>query len=208
MSETVVGAKLSLDRCPHCSVNRPSLRRIHSESTSDYRDRDKRYWGVYVCGNCGGVVTAFSDIPQGPVRAVFPRLLGVSAEIPERPRHYLLQAIESLHAPAGAVMLAASSVDSQLKAIGLTEGSLYARIDEASARHLITQEMAAWAHDVRLDANDQRHADSASTLPSTEDGKRCVDFALALADFLFVIPSRVRRGREAASKAPKPPVGA
>ena len=42
-----------------------------------------------------------------------------------------------------------------LKAKDYTEGSLYSRIDKAVEDRLITKEMAAWAHEVRLDANDQ-----------------------------------------------------
>ena len=85
--------------------------------------------------------------------------------VPERAKNYLRQAVDSLHAPSGAVMLAASAVDAMLKNKGYKDGSLYARIDDAAAKHLITPDMAAWAHDVRLDANDERHADESSTLP-------------------------------------------
>ncbi len=93
-------------------------------------------------------------------------------------------------------MLAASSVDSMLKERGLSDGVLYARIKAAVERHLITEEMGAWAHDVRLDANDQRHSDDTADLPSVADAQRAVDFAGALAEFLFVLPARVRRGRD------------
>ena len=92
-------------------------------------------------------------------------------------------------------MLAASAVDAMLKFLEYKEGSLYARIRKAAEDHLITDEMQAWAHDVRLDANDLRHADENAGLPQEEDAKRVLDFAMALAEFLFVLPSRVRRGR-------------
>lgn len=95
-------------------------------------------------------------------------------------------------------MLAASAVDSMLKIKGYTEGSLYTRIEKAAGDHLITKEMATWAHEVRLDANDQRHVDEAATLPTTEDATRVVDFALALAQFLFVLPAKVQRGIDSA----------
>ncbi len=52
-------------------------------------------------------------------------------------------------------MLAASSIDAMLKEKGYKVGGLYDRIKQAAKDHLITDEMAAWAHDVRLDANDQ-----------------------------------------------------
>jgi hypothetical protein len=102
-------------------------------------------------------------------------------------------------------MLAASSVDAMLKAKAYTTGSLYARIEAAAENHLITQEMSEWAHEVRLDANDQRHADEAANLPKTEDGERAIEFARALAEFLFVLPERVQRGRSNAANPPNGP---
>ncbi len=92
-------------------------------------------------------------------------------------------------------MLLASAVDAMLKDKGLKDGSLYARIDAAAKSHLITEEMAAWAHEIRLDANDQRHADDTVTLPNTADAEKVIEFAKALVQFLYVLPARVARGR-------------
>lgn len=91
-------------------------------------------------------------------------------------------------------MMSASAVDSMLKGRGLREGVLYNRIDLARDQHLITADMATWAHDIRLDANDQRHADEEMPLPTQEDAKRCLDFAMALAEVLYVLPAKVQRG--------------
>ena len=88
-----------------------------------------------------------------------------------------------------------------LKALALVDGSLYRRIDEAASKGLLTPDMAEWAHDVRLDANDQRHADVAAIAPDFEHAKRCLEFAKALADILFVLPARVTRGKTSAHKA-------
>ncbi|WP_250158170.1 DUF4145 domain-containing protein [Vibrio alginolyticus] len=118
----------------------------------------------------------------------------ISDDIPETAKAYLQQASESLHAPAGAVMLSASAVDAMLKSKGLTNGSLYSRINTAAEQHIITEDMATWAHDVRLDANDQRHADQNASLPTTIDAQRVLDFSMALAEILYVLPSKVARG--------------
>jgi len=92
-------------------------------------------------------------------------------------------------------------VDAMLKAKGLTAGSLYERIDQAAKDQLITADMSKWAHQVRLDANDQRHSDAAAPFPSNDDARRCLDFALALAEVMFVLPARVTRGiQDAAQK--------
>lgn len=132
-----------------------------------------------------------------PIAEYFPSATEIDSVVPERPRAFLQQAQESLHAPAGAVMLCASAVDAMLKIKSYAEGSLYARIEKAANDHLITTEMAKWAHEVRLDANGQRHADEAAALPTHQDATRALDFANALAEFLFVLPSRVQRGLEA-----------
>jgi len=117
-------------------------------------------------------------------------------ELPPRARDYLNQALSTIHAPAGSVMLTASAIDAMLKDQGLKDGSLNARIDTAAKNHLITQEMAAWAHEIRLDANDQRHADEAAPMATRDDAERVIAFANALAQFLYVLPARVARGRK------------
>ena len=185
---------LALARCPHCSVARPRLDLQWHEGTNNSASNRTRHWAVYLCTTCGGLVTAWAYSFGQESQDHFPMAASVSAEIPERPRTFLAQAQESLHAPAGAVMLAASAVDSMLKQRGLSEGSLYARIELAAEQHLITSDMTKWAHAVRLDANDQRHADEAASLPNEADAQRSIDFAAALAEILFVLPARVERG--------------
>ena len=54
--------------------------------------------------------------------------------------------------------------------------------------------MAQWAHQIRLDANEQRHADKDIGLPTQDEAKLTFDFAMAFAEYLFVLPSRVTRG--------------
>ena len=185
---------LVLDRCPHCAVASPSLDRQHSLRTNDHTGSRERFWSIYVCTRCGGVVSAWASEDNQQVQRYFPKTEAVSDDLPEKPRAFLQQAKDTLHAPAGAVMLAASAVDAMLKLKGYTKGSLYTRIDDASADHAITKDMALWAHDVRLDANDQRHADDEAPLPKDEDASRAVDFASALGELLFVLPGRVKRG--------------
>jgi len=99
-------------------------------------------------------------------------------------------------------MLAASAVDAMLKEKGLKDGRLYDRIKTAAEKHIITPEMERWAHQVRLDANDERHADESAPFPSEEDGKRCIDFAEAFGEYLFVLPARVTRGLQMTSAPP------
>lgn len=54
--------------------------------------------------------------------------------------------------------------------------------------------MGVWAHHVRLEANNQRHADKSVPPPTTEDAEQSLEFAEALGEFLCVLPKRVKRG--------------
>lgn len=157
---------------------------------------NKRFWKVYVCSRCGGAVTAAAEKVNGYIqkRSIHPGITGVDEEIPNPAREYLRQALNSRHSPAGSVMLCASAVDAMLKAKSYKNGSLFTRTSQAAKDHLITAEMAEWAHQVRLDANDQRHADEKVLLPDEKDAGRCIEFALVLGEFMFVLPSRIQRG--------------
>ena len=191
--------QLILNRCPHCRVDSPNLTVVAAFDTKDY-SRHTQHWYCYGCAKCGGVVTVTGE-PNDYITEMYPSEIIVSEIIPKRAASFLDQAINSLHAPSGAIMLCNSSVDAMLKDKGFKKGTLYHRIEEAIKAHLITKEMGRWAHEVRLDSNDERHADDEADLPSTEDAKKAVDFTLALAEFLFVLPARVERGlKEAEDK--------
>ena len=194
--EIHLSPNLLLNRCPHCRIDSPNLSQLYKFFTSSHDDSNPREWAIYVCKKCGGIVTAYAIKGYSYVVEVFPNRIETDNNIPEKAKAYLDQAINSIHAPSGAVMLAASSVDAMLKEKGYKIGNLYGKIKSALNDHLITKEMSNWAHEVRLDANDERHADDNAELPNGEDAKRAIDFALALAEFLFVLPSRVQRGIE------------
>ena len=193
--------QLDLERCPHCGVNSPNVaiqNKLHIVAR-----KGTKHWGIYSCQRCAGVITAEATSPNGVIKAIYPSVENIDASIPQRARSYLSQARESLHAPSGAIMLAASAVDAMLKEKKYAQGVLYARIEKAAKDGLITPDMAAWAHQVRLDANDQRHADENAVEPTGSDASKSLEFAMALAQFLFVLPARVTRGlKDTSGKTP------
>ncbi len=186
--------KLVIDRCPHCSIANPNLNQIYRKDTTDHEGKNQRFWILYVCNKCGGMVIANAWNYGQKTIQIFPSSTEISNDVPDRAKIFLEQSIASIHAPAGAVMLAASSVDAMLKEKGYNKGSLYNRIEKAVEEHLLTPEIAKWAHEVRLDANDQRHADEKASIPSGEDAKKAIDFTKAIAEYLFVLPARIQRG--------------
>jgi hypothetical protein len=192
------GNELPLERCPHCSVAKPRIINLGSpDCTGNSEEDNERIWQRYRCVSCGGVILTVSSGHNyySPIERMWPEGDLLSDSIPERARSYLKQATESLHAPSLAQIGAASAVDAMLKAKGYKEGVLNSRIKEAEGAHLITPEMAEWAHEVKLDANNQRHADESVPLPTRDEAKKTIEFAKALAEFLFVLPAMVTRGR-------------
>lgn len=134
-----------------------------------------------------------------------PRIQVASAELPAGAQRMLDQAMKGMAMPDLAVMGAAAAIDHMLKDKGLVEGSLYKRIEQAAADGLITTGMKAWAHHVRLEANDQRHADVDAGPVTREQAEAVVDFARMLGEFLYVLPARVTRGQERAKQAEEKP---
>jgi len=194
------GKFLHMERCPYCSVHRPQLEMVFAVDTETHFGGNPRHWVGYKCLSCGGVVmTVCLGTNLEQILESYPQARQIADSIPERARELLAQCQGCLGTPAGSIVLAASAVDSMLKAKGMTEGTLYGRISTAVTRHVITVEMGDWAHDVRLDANDLRHADESMPLPTMEDAERALEFAIALAEYLFVLPARVRRGRASAA---------
>jgi hypothetical protein len=185
---------LILDRCPHCKVGHPNLRSVHHIETNNHQQSHLRRWRIYQCATCGGLTIASGQNWNSIVNEVFPALDKIDDNIPSPAREYLEQANDTIHAASGSIMLSASSIDAMLKIKGYKDGTLYERINKASKEHLITDGMAKWAHKVRLDANEQRHADDKITLPTVADAKHTLDFAKALGQFLFVLPSKVEKG--------------
>jgi hypothetical protein len=189
--------RLDLARCPHCNIANPNIVHMVSFDGQPMNTGYIRLWKAYVCQSCGGAM--LGSIRKGgsdDALEFFPSNRIVDECIPDRARTFLNQSLETLQSPGGSIMLSASGIDAMLKDKGYKDGNLYKRIEEAAKNHLITNEMSQWAHQIRLEANDQRHADENSTLPTIEDAKRIVDFALALAEFLYVLPNKVIKGIE------------
>jgi len=188
--------RLELKRCPHCYIANPNIKKVHEFSTSNANKTFQRTWITYVCQSCGGAIIGSRTSSSSSALELFPRLKAVDESIPEKAKEFLSQSLETIHAPAGSIMLSATSIDAMLKEKGYKDGSLYKRIKQAAKEHLITEGMSEWANQIRLEANDQRHADENAALPTEEDAKRIIDFAFALGEFLYVLPNRVENAIE------------
>lgn len=190
---------IGLGRCPHCAVATPNMNRVWSDSWSQHG----RGWSAFRCNTCDGVVVCLMEweTDRFSLVSMWPIAQTAHTDIPEPARTFLQQAYDTLHAPDAAAVMAGSAVDAMLKAHGLIEGSLYARIDAALQANLLTKGMAEWAHSVRLGSNRPRHSDKEKPHVSKEEAKQSVEFAEALGSFLFVLTAKIDRGIAAAEKA-------
>lgn len=188
-----------LQRCPHCNIARPEMT-VLWKSDCIIPSNQSGYghnWATYKCNSCCHVVLAQSELGnQSTTRMLklFPAPEDLPNDLPERVRIYLRQAIESIHSPDGSVMLAGAAVDAMLKLKGLNSGSVYSRIDEAVKKHILTPDMASWAHEVRLGSNRPRHADTEQPHVSENEAKQAVEFTRMLGHLLFVLPAKIEKG--------------
>lgn len=205
MSEAALYNKVvyGLGRCPQCSVSNPLIDLLHEPAKHFTDSFDQTYYHFTgVCSKCRRHILFYasggSDTKKLVVVTSYPSHENISDELPAMARSFLQQAIESKHAPDGALMLSASSIDAMLKSFDLIKGTLYSRIDEAAARGVITATMAEWAHAIRLSANEPRHADEEFTGATEDQALQSISFAKALGEYLFVLPSKVAAGKKLA----------
>ena len=170
---------LIIDRCTHCQTSKPDMSQVTCVETRTGK------WYTYQCASCQNIVLVKSW--ENKVTLLYPESKSLDESIPDRARGLLKEAIDSLDDPTGAIILTTSAVDAMLQAKDYKEGSLLKRIVQAANDHLITQEMALWAHEVRLDANEQRRTDEDLPLYTKEEAEQVINFAGALAESLFVL---------------------
>jgi hypothetical protein len=195
-----LGQRLELKRCPHCDIANPNVTKVHEFMSNNTSKNNARTWKTYMCEDCGGAIIGSRNNQYVTALEIFPASKSVDKSIPDKAKQFLSQSLETIHAPAGSIMLSASSIDAMLKEKGYKDGSLYSRIKKASEDHLIIEGMSEWARQIRLEANDQRHADESASLPTEEEAKRILEFAFALAEFLFVLPNKVQSAIEKTKK--------
>lgn len=200
---------LEVDRCPHCNTAKPLLVSKYLGPSSQNDGHTVVVWGAYECSTCCSLVTARTTVSaqwlsnltpfmaqqKPPAAAIYPSAETIDEDLPESPLRFLKQAVQAIHAPDGAVMLAGSAVDAMLKLKGYATGSVYERINLAVKDGVLTINMSEWAHAVRLESNKPRHADLMEPHATTEVAQQTIDFAKALGQFLFVLPARIERGK-------------
>ncbi|MDZ4307249.1 DUF4145 domain-containing protein [Allopontixanthobacter sp.] len=204
-AELSAGIVYGVDRCPQCGVATPLLEKVdkcHLHYVDSYTYGNEYWYFTASCSRCKNHVLFYGAKERDSGREEpkelsiirsFPNLEKAAEELPQKAAKFLQQALESKHAPDGALMLAASAIDAMLKDKGFKAGTLYQRIQKAHKDGLLTMDMEAWAHEMRLSANEPRHADDEFDGATTEDAEQILAFAKALGQYLYVLPAQVKR---------------
>ena len=202
-----------LNRCPQCGIAHPLLRlvdNIHWHRLGTGYNAKEFWYFTARCSHCDKHTLFYgwrapptngnkSQPDQLEIIESYPTLDRAAEELPTLAGRFFQQAIESRHAPDGALMLAASAIDAMLKDKSYTKGSLYERITKARDDGLLTENMASWAHEIRLSANEPRHADEAFEGATSDEADQIIAFAKALGEYLYVLPARVQGWQAKAS---------
>jgi hypothetical protein len=114
------------------------------------------------------------------------------ADVPPTVSRYFEQAADSLRAKnfdaAGVMFRKSLEVATREKAPGEADKPLVKRIDALATAGLITADMQAWAHQIRLGGNDAAHDDE----PFAEvDAERLFKFTDAFLRYAYTLPAMV-----------------
>lgn len=96
----------------------------------------------------------------------------------------------------GAVMLARAVVESTVKAKGITNGALNAKINELADQGLIRKAVAEQAHEIRHTGNSTAHGDLDDTV-TPEDSEEVLNLMAEVLNEVWQAPARSRRLAEA-----------
>ena len=121
----------------------------------------------------------------------------VPDEVPKRPRAILQDANDSQRLPVACTTTAVRAVEAMLaeKGYSARQQGLKRRIDNAVADGNLPQAMGDWANEVREIGNETHTDDNPAPLPGKKDAEQALRFANTLAEYLFVLPARIKRAR-------------
>lgn len=188
----------NLSRCPHCNIHNPNITKIKDVlpfTILPYNMNTIR--AIYQCGSCDNLILAkgaAKGSSQAPIQEILPPPRLPHPSLPEKVRTYLQQAMDTLTSPDASTVMSASAVDAMLKELDYEKGDIKTRLELAVSDGKLTQGMADWANHVRLEANNVRHADVNRPHLSKQDAENCLNFAEALGEFLFALPSKISVG--------------
>ena len=101
----------------------------------------------------------------------------------------------SINANRAAVLMARTALEATAKNKGIKGNSLFDKIDAMSKQHIITDQLAAEAHEIRLLGNDMAHGDLAEPV-SEEDASDILGFLDSVMDYVYQQPMLLQKRKE------------
>ncbi|PRD13993.1 DUF4145 domain-containing protein [Pantoea coffeiphila] len=207
---------MSVNRsCPHCLKERAVMRFIKEAPL-----RPRSFSLVFQCNSCFKLLIAEveTDVYGGPeayaknqlypvivnnnvefrVKGYYPSQISIAApdSTPERAAKFYIEAKEDFARGRyeTSAMNCRKVIDIATKCLHLgEEDKLVRRISALRATGLITQEMADWAHIVRIDTNGAVHSDEEFT---KEEVDQLLKFTEVFLTYSFTLPAMVASKRE------------
>lgn len=208
--------------CAYCShvthmtpfTNAISRLRVKSSVFADRLSSAQGVEAPFICDNCGRMAIAYG-IALGDPNAVdglarwewadrpvawVPRI-GVGREYPYVPKHIGAAASEahacqSIGAHRAAVMLARAVIEATAKDKGITNGTLYKKIEKMHEHGLVSELVRDQAHEVRYLGNDMAHGDFVEPV-STEEADEILELMAEVLHAVFEMPAQLLRRKEA-----------
>jgi hypothetical protein len=96
--------------------------------------------------------------------------------------------------PRASAAMARRTLEAIAAAFGVTEGTLFERIDALAGWGVLQRTLADWAHEVRLVGNAGAHFDPIDAI-SSADAREMLGFLRELMHYLYVLPAELKRRR-------------
>ena len=161
------------------------------------------------CGHCGhGIIALFqggySSLEKfytDEIKGVYPAPPSEDAPLftPERTKRFFQQGMSSLHIgnPDAAGAMFRKSLESGLnEKFSSNERNLIGKIKDAASKGLITDEMADWAHHIRISGNEAAHNDDYTM----EQARTLRVFTELVLTYLFELPGRLKDAKKMGSE--------
>ncbi len=198
-------AQIAMD-CPHCKAQNAGF-----TGRGCYQMGPDSPLAIVLlqCGICYHCVVAVTDLPtashwisgrgRAPVMATSypkPEALKAPPDTPPNVQRAFLSGLDNLSRPNGtnaAAIMFRNSIEIAVKSLpdAPTSGNLKERINGLSP-DLATPAMKAWAHHVRLEANEAAHEPEEFT---KEDAKRLHVFAEMFLTYAFTLPAMLAKAK-------------
>jgi hypothetical protein len=215
--------------CPHCPAENVGFSIVHEVPLGRYKSSN---FAIFLCtGLCtvcrGGVLLKFLDAKSTGKSVVNSQIDPVAEgfklieSYPSRPSssipEYLPNGLQRFYSQArdclrrdaydasGAMARKTLDVSTQQLTADLPGrlDTINLRVDALGAAGRITEDLRAWAHEIRLDGNDASHDEEPFT---KEDATSLLDFLELYLTYVYTLPGRLRERRPVDPPGSAPPL--